>query len=261
MLNLTDLPILIRQPLAGYAAARNDEGYSSSHVYHLTHSHKSPLYLKISPQVDMHPVRDDYERLLWLAGKLPVPEVVAYAEDEHQAYLLMTALPGVPVYDLTLPQERERAVHILAEGLQRLHALPVDDCPFDQSNDRMIAQAEHHLRQGWVVEEELDEERRGRELPSLIAELHQARPLHEDQVFTHGDYCLPNIVIHQGQLSGFIDIGMAGMSDRYRDLALCGRSLAHNFGPEWLPLLYQAYGLEKVDGAKIGFYKLLDEFF
>lgn len=261
MLNLDHLPALVHRPLVGYAAAPNQEGCSSSRVYHLTHPNKAELYLKISPRIDMHPVRDDYERLMWLAGKLPVPEVVAYAEDETQAYLLMTALAGRPVYHLTGRSEQERGIFLLAEGLQRLHALPIHDCPFDQSNDKMVAQAEYHLRQGWVEEEELDEERRGREPASLIAELHQARPVREDRVFTHGDYCLPNILIHQGQLSGFIDVGMAGISDRYRDLALCGRSLAYNFGPEWLLFFYQAYGLEPVDEAKIGFYKLLDEFF
>lgn len=260
-LKLDQLPTIVRKQLKGYAAARNDEGYSSSYVYHLTHPHKPSLYLKISPQVDMHPVRDDYQRLVWLAGKLPVPEVVAYGEDESQVYLLMTALPGVPVYNLTNPQEREQAVHILAEGLQLLHTLPLDDCPFEQGNDQMIAQAEHNLRRGWVAEWELDEARRGREPAALITELQQARPLSEERVFTHGDYCLPNILIHNGQLSGFIDIGMAGISDPYRDLALCGRSLVHNYGPDWLPLLYRAYGLETVDEAKISFYKLLDEFF
>lgn len=261
VLNFDPLPVTLRKEIAGYAAAPNPLGMSSSQVYQLTHPQKTPLYLKFSPLIDLHPVRDDYERLLWLAGKLPVPEVVAYVEDEAQAYLLITTLPGVPTNSLTNPQEQERAVHILAEGMHILHALPPDDCPFDQNNDRMIAQAEHNLRQGWVEEWELDEKRRGREPASLMAELRQVRPFHEERVFTHGDYCLPNILIHNGQLSGFIDVGMAGLSDRYRDLALCTRSLTYNYGAQWVPLFHRAYGLEPVDEAKISFYKLLDEFF
>ena len=261
MIRFERWPDELRRKVNGYAAAPNQTGMSSSHVFHLTHPQKSPLFLKISPRVDLHPVRDDYERLIWLAGKLPVPEVVAYDEDEVQAYLLMTALPGMPAHKFTGHQERERAVHVLAEGMRLLHTLHIPDCPFDQSNDRMIAQAEAHLRAGWVDVAELDEERRGRDPLSLMDELYGARPQHEEMAFTHGDYCLPNILIHKGQLSGFIDVGMAGHSDPYRDLALCTRSLTYNYGAEWVPLLHHAYGLEPVDEAKIIFYKLLDEFY
>jgi aminoglycoside phosphotransferase len=42
---------------------------------------------------------------------------------------------------------------------------------------------------------------------------------------------------------------------------LAARSLAYNFGSGWEPLLWEAYGLQTVDTAKIAFYKLLDEFF
>ncbi|HLX56069.1 MAG TPA: phosphotransferase, partial [Ktedonobacteraceae bacterium] len=59
----------------------------------------------------------------------------------------------------------------------------------------------------------------------------------------------------------FIDWGRAGIADRYQDLALAARSLAYNFGPGWESLLWEAYGLQTVDAAKIAFYRLLDEFF
>lgn len=51
-------------------------------------------------------------------------EVVAYVEDEAQAYLLITALPGPPVYEFTDDKERKRAVHILAD---RLHLKLLDE--------------------------------------------------------------------------------------------------------------------------------------
>ena len=55
------------------------------------------------------------------------------------------------------------------------------------------------------------------ELASIRADLPP-----EDVVFTHGDYCLPNVMILKGHLSGYIDWGYAGIGDRYLDKAVHG---------------------------------------
>ncbi|GAC1535846.1 MAG: hypothetical protein NVS2B7_05120 [Herpetosiphon sp.] len=80
-------------------------------------------------------------------------------------------------------------------------------------------------------------------------------------MFTHGDFCLPNIVIHNGQVGGFIDVGRAGVGDPFRDLALCARSIAFNFGRAWVPVFFAAYGLPRPEPARLAFFRLLDEFF
>ncbi len=95
----------------------------------------------------------------------------------------------------------------------------------------------------------------------MFQELLATKPANEDLVFTHGDYCLPNIIINNGDISGFIDWGRGGIADRYQDLALAARSLAYNFDAEWIKLLFKEYGIENIDYSKIEYYKLLDEFF
>ncbi len=39
------------------------------------------------------------------------------------------------------------------------------------------------------------------------------------------------------------------------------RSLTYNFGPRWVPLVLEEYGLPVPDEEKLKFYQLLDEFF
>jgi aminoglycoside phosphotransferase len=85
-------------------------------------------------------------------------------------------------------------------------------------------------------------------------------------VFTHGDYCLPNVVLLEDgaggfKISGFVDCVNAGIADRYQDLALCARSVAYNLGTEWVQPLFARYGLDRVDESKLAYYQLLDEFF
>jgi aminoglycoside phosphotransferase len=129
--------------------------------------------------------------------------------------------------------------------------------------DRKLALAAENIAVGLVDEAEVDARGRAEDAPGLLRWLVEHRPAAEDLVFTHGDYCLPNILInseHSG-ISGFIDLGRAGVADRYQDLALAARSLTYNFGPGWESLLWESYGLTSLDAAKLEYYVLLDELF
>jgi aminoglycoside phosphotransferase len=100
----------------------------------------------------------------------------------------------------------------------------------------------------------------------LYAELLATPTSAEDRVFTHGDFCLPNVLLVSDgagglRVSGFVDCGNAGIADRYQDLALCARSIAHNFGQEWVAKLFARCGLDRADESKLAYYQLLDEFF
>ena len=55
----------------------------------------------------------------------------------------------------------------------------------------------------------------------------------EDIVLTHGDFCLPNVFVKDGAISGFIDLGKMGPADRWQDIAIAIRSLEHNFNGKY----------------------------
>jgi aminoglycoside phosphotransferase len=95
----------------------------------------------------------------------------------------------------------------------------------------------------------------------LLAELIVIAP-EEDLVFTHGDYCLPNIIINEelGNVVGFVDLGRGGIADRYYDLALCLRSIQYNIGDGYSQVFLHAYGLFNTwDENKIAFYQKLED--
>lgn len=61
----------------------------------------------------------------------------------------------------------------------------------------------------------------------------------------HGDYCLPNILVKNGKINGFVDLGGAGIGDPWRDYAWCIWSLEYNLGTkEYTPLLLEKLGIE-----------------
>ena len=67
----------------------------------------------------------------------------------------------------------------------------------------------------------------------------------EYETLIHGDYCLPNILVKNDKISGFIDLGDAGLGDPWRDYAWCIWSLEYNLNTkEYTPLLLEKLGIE-----------------
>ena len=68
----------------------------------------------------------------------------------------------------------------------------------------------------------------------------------------HGDFCLPNILVKDNKVVGFIDIGEAGIGDIWCDYAWCIWSLEFNlktdkYTKDFLDLLEIEFNLEKFE--------------
>ncbi|MDN4607685.1 APH(3') family aminoglycoside O-phosphotransferase [Sporosarcina highlanderae] len=218
-------------------------------------------FLKVQPVHSVERLFDEKEKLDWLEGKLPVPRVLYYEKDEANEYLLMSELKGVIASDQSHRGNLSAMLESLGAGLKTIHSVRIDSCPFNQSLEVKIEEAKNRVGQGLVDEDDFDEVRRGRKAIELFEELVLKRPLDEELVFTHGDYCLPNVIIEKQKVSGFIDWGRAGIADKYQDLALAIRSITSNFGKEYVPFFLTGYGMTDLDETKVDFYQLLDEFY
>lgn len=257
------LPADLQTLLAGTAWQAITIGCSGNQVYRVTRPDTSVSYLKIATAHNREELDAEKACLDWLHHRLPVPQVQAYGHDSMHTYLLVSEITGVMACDKAYEQDIPTLVHLLAEGLRQIHHVDITACPFDQRLSHKLQLAQRRVALGLVDEGDFDEQRRGMSAAALFKQLLASQPDDEDLVFTHGDYCLPNIFLdpHHQRVNGFIDWGRAGIADRYQDVALAARSLTYNVGPGWEPLLWQAYGLTTVDTDKLAFYQLLDEFF
>jgi aminoglycoside phosphotransferase len=61
-------------------------------------------------------------------------------------------------------------------------------------------------------------------------------------VLIHGDYCLPNVLVQEGELSGLVDVGQAGLGTPDTDLAAGVWTLQYNFGKGHARPFLDAYG-------------------
>jgi aminoglycoside phosphotransferase len=252
-----DLPESLKQAIGSVAWEQLSEGESGAEVW------RSPIgFLKLSEKTALYPVLNDKERLEYLAGRLPAPKVLHYAESETHQFLLMSALDGLhPMHD-DLAWSSEERIAFLAQAMRRFHALPIDDCPFRESIAQQLARAKRNIESGEIREDLLEPEHQGRDLWELYAELETMRPAEEDWVVTHGDSYPMNIIAEPQtkELLGFIDVGALAVADRYTDFAPIANAISWHIGKEGISRFFELYGIAP-DWEKLSFYQLLDEFY
>ena len=236
-------------------------GESSAKTYRLERRHHPTFYLKIDGRWRRRDLLDEKNLLTWLSGKLPVPEVVTFVEDANNDYLLLAEIPGIDAASLADGIDTTDLVKLLAQGLCMIHGVSIDNCPFERSLAKETVIAGYNVSHHLVDEDHLDDVRRGRSAEDLHRELLLRRPPGEDFVFTHGDYSLPNIIVREREIAGFVDWSRGGIGDRYKDLAVAARSIRRNLDPGLEAVFFSEYGIAAPDSEKIEYYMLLDEFF
>lgn len=239
-------------------------GMSGASVYYL-----GDLVLKI--ENDNRESRNNLAMLRWLDGKVLVPKVLAEETVAGKRYLIMSRLPGRMACDESYLSQPETFVKLLADGLRMLWSVDAKDCPCDQMLDQKLKNARYTVENGLVDMKNVDPDTFGEtgfDSPvHLLRWLEEHRP-EESPVLSHGDYCLPNVFLQDGQVSGFLDLGRCGLADRWLDIAICWRSLRDNFNgsfgyydPDFDPdCLFRELDIEP-DWEKIRYYLLMDELF
>lgn len=213
-------------------------------------------YAKSGPHV-----AQERDRLAWLAQTdVVVPRVLDWIEGPTPT-LVTAALPGVPATGVPLAL-RPVAAEAVREAVGRLHALPVAACPFDRRLRVTVALARQRATTGLVELDDLDPERAGATVESLLADLAARLPRAEAAqpaglVVCHGDATADNVLVSPdtGRLVGVVDVGALGVADRHLDLALISRT-----GPVAVALAERPWTAD-ADPALLEFYRLLDEFF
>jgi aminoglycoside 3'-phosphotransferase-1 len=209
--------------VAGYAWARDGVGESGGAVYRLHGKAGAPdLFLKHGVGAVADDVTDEMVRLRWLGAYLPVPAVVCFDRTAGEAWLLMTAMPGRTAWQLLAadPDAGPAIVDALAAFLRRLHAIPASECPFNSDHAYRLGLARRRIDAGLVEIDDFDEERVGWTAERVWAAMQRLLPIVPDPVVTHGDFSLDNLLIENGAVIGCIDVGRAGIADRYQDLAI-----------------------------------------
>lgn len=273
---LSQLPESIREKVSGKDFRIDDLGKSGSRIFLFDDCVLKCEKLLDASDTEADLFREDQDKTVevmrWISGKLPVPEVLAYEKDEKYRYLLMSKIPGTVACDPYYMEHPKEMIPVLADALKLLWSIDISDCPRKTDIDTVLSEAEYRVRNDLVDLSDTEPKTFGeggfKDAEELLSWLKENKPSYEP-VLSHGDFCLPNVFIQDGKLSGLIDLGNTGTSDKWMDIALCYRSLKHNADGTWgskvypdirPEVLFEELGI-KPDWEKIHYYILLDELF
>ena len=92
--------------------------------------------------------------------------------------------------------------------------------------------------------------------------MQDAAPCLKSDILTHGDYCLPNIMLSNWKFSGFIDVGSGGLGDRHMDLLWGMWSLRFNLKTtRFCDRFLDAYGREDIEPELLRAIAAIESFF
>lgn len=265
MSELLSLPDSIRQLISGKTYQVNDVGMSKAQIRVF-----DDCVLRIEK---CRKKNDETVKVMrWLDGRLPVPKVLCYERDDEYQYLLMSRITGKMACDSYYMERPKDLIAGLAEALHLLWSVDITDCPRSRDLNTELKEAAYRVENHMVDMDNAEPSTFGaggfKNPETLLKWLENNRPDYEP-VLSHGDLCLPNIFLDQYGVSGLIDLGDTGVGDRWRDIALCCRSLHHNaegaYGGRTYPdiraeMLFDALGIAP-NPEKIRYYILLDELF
>jgi aminoglycoside 3'-phosphotransferase-2 len=254
---LEKLPAAWRAELTGVTAEPVTSGMSGAEVFRLRT--EPARYLKLAEGSASESVRQEIARTSWLAQQGVRVARIMHTHDHDCAVAMQTqALAGVPADRCDWP--KTRLLPALGRALAAFHALPVGECPFDESLAVRLARAQQTVARGEVDAKHFASRNRG-VTPRAILARATSNPPPEDIVVAHGDASLSNMILAPDGEIGFIDCGHAGRADRYLDLAVIAAEIDEYFGRRSVKLFADAYGAGRWDASKAAFYTDLYELF
>ena len=212
-------------------------GCSGDQVVKIT-KNNDIYFLKYS---DNPNIQSEYEKLNWLQGRLLVPQIVSYEEQDGVYYLLSRGLKGEMVCSPKYMQNWQSGLKVILQAFDELWKMDIKDCPFNAGLDYKLNNIKNKLDKNLIMPEDIRPEFLNKygSVDGIYQYLISNRPP-EQFVFSHGDTSLPNIFGCADKLTGFIDVSDCGIADVWYDIAVTAKSIKRNYNDDAVKLFYDA---------------------
>lgn len=210
---LSDFPVSL-QPLLQNARIFDSSCSPEARVLHICGD--TDLYLKIAASGSLKK-EADMTRFFHALGL--GTRVLAY-ETDKQDYLLTEAMRGEDCTHAAYLEDATRLCDTLAHALRELHSMPTDGCPVPDRMQEYFQTVAQNYACG-IFDTDLfcgDSRFSFPSAKEALRIVEDAKSGFRSDTLLHGDYCLPNVMLDNWRLAGFIDLGNGGVGDRHIDL-------------------------------------------
>ena len=210
-------------------------------------SNHQEVILKIQYKENKNNLKEEYERLKWIEGKLNTPKAYYYNEKDNIKYLIMEYKKGAPSFKF------DDIGYQLGKALKQIHQVNIEKCPFNKySPEQLIS---NFLAKLDSIYPEIQDNYKDETKETVIEFMKENIPT--DKVLTHGDYSMPNILINNDEIS-FIDLGELGISTKYLDIYYLMKSLKINKKEKIFEEFLKGYGIDKINNNYIKWMDLIN---
>ena len=210
-------------------------------------SNYQEVILKIQYTENKNTLKEEYERLKWIEGKLNTPKAYYYNEKDNIKYLIMEYKKGAPSFKF------DDIGYQLGKALKQIHQVNIENCPFNKYSPEQLLS--NFLDKLDSIYPEIQDNYKDETKETIIEFMKENIPI--DKVLTHGDYSMPNILINDGEIS-FIDLGELGISTKYLDIYYLMKSLKINKKEEIFEEFIKGYGIDKINNNYIKWMDLIN---
>ncbi len=250
----------LQELLANATLLEQREGRLNNHILKLIDPYYGPCFLNIASGYGRYELDGEYDFLQEYYESLPVPEVYAYCREGADSYLLTSTIEGEPLHTVIDEFSSSQIIDLVGEALDLIANQPLIPGTSD-ALELELQEVERIIRQG-EIDRDSFLQNTGRSPEAELEAIRAEQFFHRDDVLSHGDFCLPNLMVKDGELSGIIDWGKAGRGDIYRDLAALEGSMRRNVGQDGMKEFFTILDMDYADfrPAKIQYYNRIDQF-
>ena len=240
-------PEITSFPECFHSLITNSTVYDSScspqaRVYYIEKD--SGYYLKSSPKGTLknEAIMADYFHKKGLTAPM-----LAYCSEDND-WMLTERVNGEDcTYSIYL-EDPKRLCDTVALLLRKLHETDYADCPIQNRTETYLETATQNHKSGLFDTHIFTDEYTFPDASSAWEYLQKNKHYLKNDTLLHGDYCLPNIMLDNWKLSGFIDLGNGGVGDRHIDIFWGTWTLWFNLkNNKYRERFFDVYGRDKLE--------------
>ena len=222
-------------------------GLSGCLVYRVKTRENQDAILKVQNIKGNDTIKEEYDVLKYLKGKMSVANVYYYNFYENKEYLLREYIDGEPLY------KSKGFGYKLGQELKKIHEHYNEKCQFQKfSVNNLLKNAMEKIDILYQLRGEYFKDFSKNDLINFLKE---NKP--NNDALIHGDFSLTNILVNNGKYY-YIDLGNVSISTKYFDIYILKKSLKINhLEEEWEEFL-RGYNIDDYNEIYMRWMELIE---